>query len=125
MNIEKQIEYWVNTAHNDLETAELLIKNKRILHGLFFCHLTLEKLLKAHVIKQSKNEPPRIHDLLILLNRTTLKLNIDDQEFLGLMMKYLLEGRYPEYYPALPGMVKANEYLNRTKELFECLKKKL
>lgn len=36
INIDKQIEYWAKGADDDLLTAELLIQEKRILHGLFY-----------------------------------------------------------------------------------------
>jgi hypothetical protein len=36
IDVNKQIEYWINGAENDLLTAGLLIREKRILHGLFF-----------------------------------------------------------------------------------------
>lgn len=39
MDIQKQIEYWIKTAEDDLVTAKLLVQNERFLHGLFFCHL--------------------------------------------------------------------------------------
>ena len=51
MDIEKQIRYWVDGAISDLETTQILIQNKRILNGLFFCHLVLEKSLKANYVK--------------------------------------------------------------------------
>ncbi len=35
MNIDKQIEYWKNGSKEDIESAELLIQNNRLLHGLF------------------------------------------------------------------------------------------
>ena len=36
LNSNKQIEYWITTAADDLNSAELLISHKKILHGLFF-----------------------------------------------------------------------------------------
>lgn len=51
IEIQKQIKYWINGAEDDLLTAELLIQEWRILHGLFFCHLVIEKGIKAHVVK--------------------------------------------------------------------------
>ena len=125
MNINKQIEYWKSGSVNDIDTAELLIKNNKLLNGLFFCHLVLEKIIKAHVVLATKNVPPKSHDLLYLLKKTELILESGDTEFLGLMMKYQLEGRYPEYYPMPPSREKSNEYLSRTKDLLKCLKKKL
>ena len=39
INVQKQIDYWINGAVDDLETAEILIERKRMLHGLFFVTL--------------------------------------------------------------------------------------
>lgn len=47
LNIKNQIDYWVNGADEAFQTAEILIAQKRMLHGLFFCHLAIEKILKA------------------------------------------------------------------------------
>ena len=52
LNIQKQINYWITGAEDDIETAGLLIREKRTLHGLFFCHLVIEKAIKAHVGKK-------------------------------------------------------------------------
>ena len=43
VNIRKQVDYWNNGADEDIETADLLIREHRTLHGLFFCHLVIEK----------------------------------------------------------------------------------
>ena len=48
---KKQIAYWIDTAKSDFDTADLLIRECRFLHGLFFCHLAIEKGTKAHVVK--------------------------------------------------------------------------
>jgi len=75
MVIKKQIEYWINTSIDDLETAELLIRNSKILHGLFLCHLCIEKAIKAHVVKSTNNIPPRVHNLSFLVEKTNLELS--------------------------------------------------
>lgn len=36
INIEKQVDYWFTSAFDDLESAKVLINNKRYLQGLFF-----------------------------------------------------------------------------------------
>ncbi len=51
-DLEKQIEYWKRGADSDIETAEFLISGRKYLEGLFFCHLTIEKILKALVVKK-------------------------------------------------------------------------
>ena len=125
INIQKQIDYWMSGAEDDLVTADLLIRGRRILHGLFFCHLVIEKSLKAHFVKTNGDVAPRTHNLVILSENTALELDEDTQIFLGILMKYQLQGRYPDYNPALPDQDRVVEYFNKTKTLFLWLKMKL
>ena len=125
MDITKQLSYWIEGATTDIETAELLILNKKILHGLFFCHLTIEKILKAFVVKISFEIPPKTHNLLRLLEKANLSLTSEEVRLLDILMIYQLEGRYPEYYPEIPVYAFAIDILNRTKSLLQCLKEKL
>ena len=76
-----QIKYWIEGAESDLETAAILIESRRFLHGLFFCHLAIEKSLKAHFVKVNSAVPPKTHNLILLLNRANLEITIDDQRF--------------------------------------------
>ena len=125
MDIKKQIEYWISTADNDLDTAELLLNNNKILFGLFLCHLCIEKAIKAHVVRCTGNVPPKSHNLSFLLEKTDLEL--DDSQFTlcDTLMYYHLEGRYPEHYPKTPALEKSIELLNQSKILFQWLKAKL
>lgn len=125
MGKAEQIAYWVNTANDDLQAADLLISNRKILHGLFFCHLSIEKVIKAHIVSFSGEIPPKSHNLLFLLSKTGLSLSEDEKDFCAVLMNYQLEGRYPEYYPSTPSEQLARELLIKTKALFSCLKEKL
>ena len=125
INIQKQIDYWISGAEDDLVTADLLIRGMRILHGLFFCHLAIEKTLKAHYVKKIGEVAPRTHNLVILSENSGLELDEDTQIFLGILMKYQLQGRYPDYNPELPDQARLMEYYNRTKDLLQWLKMKL
>ncbi|MCK5136901.1 MAG: HEPN domain-containing protein [Bacteroidales bacterium] len=125
INIGKQIEYWISTAKFDLDSAELLIRESRYSHGLFFCHLTIEKGLKAHVVKTTGEIPPKSHNLIYLLELADIELEESDEDFLGILMKYQLEGRYPDYNPVIPTKEKVLEYLNLTKKMLIWLERKL
>jgi HEPN domain-containing protein len=125
VNIEKQIEYWIQGAEDDLLTADLLIREKRILHGLFFCHLVIEKAIKAHVVKATGEVAPRSHNLIFLSEKTDLEFDNETQIFLGILMKYQLQGRYPDYNPSIPDTTKVNEYYKNTKTLLKWLKERL
>ena len=122
---KKQTEYWTQGADSDIDTAGILIENKKYLHGLFFCHLTIEKIIKAHVIKTTNQIPPKSHNLFRLLEITGLEVTDENTEFLGILMKYQLEGRYPDYNPEIPDKKKVKEYYRKTKEILSWLKKLL
>jgi HEPN domain-containing protein len=125
MKIEKQIEYWYQGAIDDLETAEILIDKKKILHGLFFCHLATEKILKAYFVKCTTNHPPKTHNLFFLLENLEIEINEETEIFLGLLMKYQLEGRYPDYKPEIPSNDLAKEYFLKSKNFVKWIKNKL
>ncbi len=125
MDISKQLIYWIDGASSDLETAELLINSRRLLHGLFFCHLTIEKVLKAWVGKTTLDIPPKTHNLLRLHEISNLSLSEEEIKLHEVLMIYQLEGRYPEYYPNLPQISFVNDILTQTTTLLLCLKEKL
>jgi HEPN domain-containing protein len=125
VDIEKQIEYWRTGSYDDLQTAKILIEKDRLVHGLFFCHLVIEKIIKAHVVKQSNDLAPRSHNLIYLSEKSNLFFNEDDEIFLGILMKYQLQGRYPDYNPIVPEKVKIIDYLNKTEKLLKWLEAKL
>ncbi len=102
MDVQKQIEYWKAGAEDDYLSAEILIEKNRLLHGLFFCHLVIEKAIKAHVVKQTQEVAPRTHNLILLSEKARLDFEEDDEIFLGILMKYQLQGRYPDYNPGTP-----------------------
>jgi HEPN domain-containing protein len=122
INIPKQIEYWVNSSADDRETSEILLEKKKYVHGLFFCHLAIEKILKALIVKTTKEIPPRSHDLFYLSKKAEIQLSEDKQQICQILMKYQLEGRYPESFPKNPDIELVHEYFEKTKALLEWLK---
>jgi len=125
IDINKQIDYWIKGATNDLGTAEILLAAGKNIEGLFFCHLTIEKSLKALVVKNTNQLAPKSHNLIYLSELSKISLTEDNTTFLSVLMKYQIEGRYPEYLPKVPSSEVAKDYFCKTKELFECLRKML
>lgn len=125
IDTENQIAYWESGALYDLESAKILIERNRLLHGLFFCHLVLEKIIKAHVVKKTQEIAPRSHNLIYLSEKANLIFNEDDEIFLGILMKYQLQGRYPDYNPIVPNKNKVLEYLFKTENLLKWIKEQL
>ncbi len=122
---KKQIVYWKTTALDNLETAEILFEKGKFRECLFFCHLTIEKLLKAHFVNTQKDFAPKVHELLYLLSKTNLKSNEDTKDFLGTINDFNLEGRYPENFLEIPNNNDVYILLNKTKECVEWLVKLL
>ncbi len=96
---------------------------------LFAFHLTIEKLLKAHWVKDNINDyPPRIHDLPELYNQTDLNLENGMFDYLSSINEWNIESRYPDYklkiYQRATDQY-LNEHLQKILELKKCLLKKL
>jgi HEPN domain-containing protein len=124
IDVGKQMAYWQNGAADDLESAKILIDSNRLLHGLFFCHLVLEKAIKAQVVKVTNEIAPRSYNLFYLMELAKLNFAEEDEIFLGILMKYQLQGRYPDYNPNIPSSDKANDYLLKTEKLMLWLQMK-
>lgn len=95
--IRTLINYWKKTAEHDYETMLGLFQIKRYSDSLFFGHIVLEKILKAHVVKNTKKEAPYIHDLVRLASIAELELKEDDLLYLNHVNDFNIRARYPEY----------------------------
>ncbi len=121
MNEITQILYWQKNSEEDIETADILFQKRKFKESLFFCHLTIEKALKAHFVKSKKVLAPRTHNLIYLQRNSDLDLNNEQIELLTYLMKFQLEGRYPEYQSIPPSKEYSELLLTQTKELHQCL----
>lgn len=98
MKVEEHIQFWLENAESDLDTAEKLFNVEKYEWCLFLGHLALEKLLKAHYVKDNGNRlPPRIHNLLKLAENTVIYLTDKQRTFLDEVTDFNLEVRYPGY----------------------------
>lgn len=97
MDLQRQITYWLESSKEDIEAADALVTNRKFRHALFFAHLSIEKILKAHVTKATADMPPRTHDLLRLTDLAGLKVSESQRIFLARLQRYCLEGRYPDF----------------------------
>jgi HEPN domain-containing protein len=102
IDIQKQIAYWRIGAAEEWTLAAELFANGRTRHGLYYLHLTLEKIIKAHVCKKTGEVAPKLHNLVRLAEMTGLPVSGDDRKFLAKMLRFNIEGRYPDSYEELP-----------------------
>ena len=125
----KKIDFkiWLRNSEEDIKVAENLFKLKHYSQSLFFCHLSLEKLLKAIIIKNTKNYPPYIHDLRRLAEMANISLDIEKKKFLDQISTFNIAGRYAnekiEFYEKYNNKKYVKEYLDITIKLRLWLKK--
>ncbi len=97
MTIEEQINYWFDSANDDIKVADNLLEGGYLTWCLFIGHLILEKSLKGYWVYKLNSTPPNIHDLITIAERTDLALEDDLKRFFFIMNKFQLETRYPAY----------------------------
>jgi len=129
MTIDEHIEFWVNSAEKDLESASNMYRAEIYDWCLFVGHLALEKLLKAIWIKTNKNQfPPKIHNLLKLAQNTDIQLSEEQKEYLRIVNQFNLEARYQEYKKSFHNLATkefASNHFDKIKSLYLWLKSQI
>ena len=82
-------------------------------------------MLKAHVTRQTRDIPPRIHNLVRLAGMADLSLEPDQLEFLREFNLYQLEGRYPDTKPESIDLGLSRKEIQRAGEILIWLKRQL
>ena len=121
INIDRQIVHWRKGAEEDWEVAQELVSRRRIRHGLFFAHLSLEKILKAHVCSNINDIAPPVHNLTRLANLSGLTIDEDLRDLLADVSPFNIETRYPDMLIPEPSFEEARAYMQRIEAAFTWL----
>jgi HEPN domain-containing protein len=98
MTKQQHVDYWVDAADKDWIAVDWLLKGKQRLQALFWAHLVLEKIAKAHWVKNHEdNIPPKVHNIAWLLEESGVDLGMELMEFLRKFNDFQLSARYPDY----------------------------
>ena len=97
MDKESLIKYWIESSDRDYRTMQHLFEKKDYSWSLFIGHLIIEKLLKAYYVKHIDNQPPFIHNLLRLAEKSLLELNENQKDFLVTVTTFNIRTRYDDY----------------------------
>jgi len=100
MTTNEKVQYWLDLADYDIETARVNLNGGRLLYVGFMCHQTIEKALKAVFTQVTEGGvPPKIHNLLILSEKTLLdtKMGEEQLDLIRELNPLNVEARYPEY----------------------------
>jgi len=98
MTRDEQVQYWLDIANYDLDTAEAMHQTGRWLYVAFMCHQVIEKTLKAYWCATQPTDPPYTHSHQRLATGCGLYdlMNDDQRDFLDAITNYNIEARYPE-----------------------------
>jgi len=125
---KRQTEYWKKSAGMDWETANYLFRGKRYDACLFYCHLALEKILKAHVTKTTRKVAPKIHDLRRLAELAKSDLDKETMKALAAFNRFNIRTRYPDtkfQFYKMATREYTQENMQKTKDIFKSLCQKI
>lgn len=128
MLIQEMKDYWQKSAAEDLITADALFKSKRYLPCLFYCHLFVEKIIKAIIVKVTEQPAPIGHKLSRLIKFTGLMLTQEQLNLLDDLTAFNIKARYEDYkFQMYKKATKAytETYLKKAKELYLWLLQKI
>src|SRR5699024_9725327 len=77
-----------------------LYESKDFHWSLFLGHLVIEKMLKANYVAFVSPDPPRIHDLLRLAEKSGLTFSNEQKDLLDILTTFNINARYPDYKQA-------------------------
>jgi len=127
-DIEKTASYWLEGAKYDMGVANAMFRSKKYPYALFMGHLSLEKLLKAFVVKHTKAHAPFSHSLPYLVEKSGVKVPEKILIKLREFMEFHFEGRYPDANKAFYkkcSRVYTSKKLKEIKEVFKWVRVKL
>ena len=128
--MNEKAQYWVEIAEYDLDTAKVMLENRRFLYVGFMCHQAIEKMLKAYYANSHQELPPYTHNLKYLAQKTGIDelMSEEQKDILNLLQPLNIEARYPEDKDGLLRNLteeKCSYMLRKTEELYEWIKQKL
>src|SRR3989344_2252915 len=98
---EKEVKKWITPlmkeSQEGYDTSQDLFKSKKYHFALFFCHLTIEKSLKAKFLLQNKKFAPPVHDLVYIVKKLQIKLSQETLSQLTEINTFNLRARYDDY----------------------------
>jgi HEPN domain-containing protein len=122
------IHEWLRQAQYDLKSAEIMFANKRYIHTVFMCHLSVEKALKGLYANVLGEMPPKTHNLIYLAERARVELPDSLSDFLITLNGVSIPTRYPDELRRMQKVynkTKTHDLLQQSKEMVKWLKGKL
>ncbi|KPQ14353.1 MAG: toxin-antitoxin system antidote component [Algoriphagus marincola HL-49] len=120
-DIDKIVQYWRDSSDQDFRTMQNLFLSKDFSWALFIGHLVLEKLLKAHFVKDNQKHALFTHDLLRLADLCNFTIDETYKDWLDQITSFNLNARYDSYKSEFYKLC-TEEYSLHWKERIEILR---
>ena len=130
MTQREKVQYWLDIADYDFDTAEAMYQTGRWLYVAFMCHQVVEKTLKAYWNAFREDDPPYTHNHMRLADGSGLyeMMNEEQRDFLDTITNYNIEARYPEDKEELARALTpqfCRQMIDDTKKIQQWIKDKL
>jgi len=127
--MDKIVTHWVERSQYDLDTAKIMLDTGRYIYVAYMCQQTVEKILKALIAQQGKENFP-IHNLNRLADIADISNELTSEQFIFLaeLTPYHIETRYGDYKDSLLEIInekKAEQVYQKTREIYKWLYQKL
>jgi HEPN domain-containing protein len=117
----KRFDFWKHSSEEEIKSASILLKKKKLRQSLFFIHLSLEKILKALFIKKKRAHPPITHNLKYLADQLELELTEERENFLIEATAFNIEARYPDEESPMPELKYVKQKYEEALEILKWL----
>lgn len=87
---------WLRQSDYDMETADYMIQGGRYFYAVFMCHMSIEKALKGLYFERRREIPPKVHNLVYLLNEIGIKPPESPGKWIARLNEANITTRYPE-----------------------------
>ena len=121
VDTDAQVAHWRDAANIDWDVAGELLQTGRRRHALFFMHLALEKALRAHVCRTTRDVAPRLHNLVRLAELAGIELTTSAVDVLAEMNEFALAARSPDVTGPVPAEDEARGYQSRADAVLQWL----
>jgi len=124
----KESEEWFKQSDYDIKTAKAMFEARRYVYVVFMCHLSIEKALKGLYQKNLGTVPPKVHNLIFLIEAVGLIIPDALYEAVFSLNRASIPTRYPEDLKQMQKdypRQKTEKLLAQSKEVLKWLKKEL
>ena len=127
MTQDELIKFWLNSCLDDFKTARAMFLAHRYNYTMFICQQSLEELLKAIIVIQTSDQPPFLHDLILLSKKIRLTLPNYIQQNLRNINPHYIVARYKlqRFDPKVYNQTTAKHTIRVTEETIKWFTKKM